>query len=142
MAAEIELARTNMGDGGDLVRVVGEDGVIIFEAVTKDDLALKGSLVPLGARHFKKKSVMLQEMAAVLNLLSADEEVKQHFSSTRIASILENALDQTGLVQNYIRIAERAEGQRMAASAERVLVSEDTGDDEILGVEDEAPLPQ
>lgn len=125
--AEIEVARRNL-DTADIVRVEDDDfGVEEFRRISREDLSVKGTLVPTGARTFARKSRLVQDMRSFMDIINADPEVRQHFPSTVLAKQLEELLDfdRFNLYEPFGRINEQAEAQRTQAAASDQLVEEE-----------------
>lgn len=124
--AEIEEARRNLV-GADVVRVMDNSiGVASFISITKQMLASRGKLVPIGARHFSRQNQLAANLESLSNNLAMDELMKQHFPSVKLAKVWAELLDidNLELVQPYARVAERAELQRRSQSAEDQVAAE------------------
>jgi hypothetical protein len=121
--AELELAAQFL-DGPDEIRGVDpSSGAPIFEEITKEDLYLKGRVVPRGARHFARQNQLMQNIANLQNLIASDPAVAQHFPSKRLAHTYEELLgvEQFGLVSEFGRIAEAVEAAQLQAAAAQSL---------------------
>ena len=58
----LELARRNM-EISDVVRVVDDEfGAALFETITPEDLAARGKIRPVGARHFAARANQIQNL--------------------------------------------------------------------------------
>ena len=104
----LELSRRNM-EISDVVRVVDDEfGAALFETITPEDLAARGKIRPIGARHFAQRANQFQNM---LNLLNS----AVHISGIKTAQVIEELLniEKFNLVQPNIRVAEQLETQRM-----------------------------
>lgn len=112
----LEESRRNFSQD-ELVRTVNEEGAIIFESITKEDITANGKIKAKGATHFARQRQIAQNLNN-LNLL--DPEVKEHLSSVEIAKLMEEVvnLDQFEIFEPYVRTLERAEAQRLALAAE------------------------
>ena len=123
----LELARRNM-EISDVVRVVDDEfGAALFETITPEDLASRGKLRPVGARHFAAKANQFQNLNALANsALFRDPTVNTHFSGTALAQVIEELLDieKFGLVSPNIRVAEQLETQRLIDTGSQQLNEE------------------
>lgn len=112
----LELARRNM-EISDVVRVVDDEfGAALFETITPEDLASRGKLRPVGARHFAAKANQFQNLNNLANsALYADSAVNTNFSGMKLAQVIEDLLDieKFALVSPNIRVAEQLETQRL-----------------------------
>ena len=112
----LELARRNM-EISDVVRVVDDEfGAALFETITPEDLASRGKLRPVGARHFAAKANQFQNLNNLANsAIYADGAVNTHFSGLKMAEVIEDLLDieKHDLVSPNIRVAEQLETQRL-----------------------------
>tara|TARA_R110000787_G_scaffold170328_2_gene283042 strand:+ start:3318 stop:5183 length:1866 start_codon:yes stop_codon:yes gene_type:complete len=135
----LELARRNMSTKEAVGTLDNELGVIIFQAITKDDLAAKGRIYPIGARHFAAEANQLQNMVQFSNsALGQDPSVQTHFSGLGIAKAVEKLLsfEKFALVSRNIRVAENVETQQAMAIGQRQL-SQDEGAEDLAAIEDE-----
>jgi hypothetical protein len=116
----LELARRYMGST--TVRVLDDElKVAKFMELTKEDITGVGRLKPVAARHFAEKAQRIQDISAFFESpVGQDPAVRVHFSSIKLAKLLEDQLDleQFELVTPYIRITEEADAQRMMAAAQ------------------------
>ena len=106
--------------GSELVSTKDPDlGIEVFQSITKEDLTSNGQLVPVGARHFIQRNKFLQEAANFSQMLTADPELAQHFSSVRMAEMLNATfdIDNFKIFEPYIRITERQEAASMTQTA-------------------------
>jgi hypothetical protein len=64
----LETGRRNL-DENDLIRVLDEDtGVALFETVTREDITAKGTLRPVGSRHFAERAVRIQNLQNLIQM--------------------------------------------------------------------------
>lgn len=128
---ELEVSVRNL-DGVDVIQVVDDDfGAVEFRKITKSDITSSGRLVPIGARHFARNTQLVQNLQQLQQGPLADPEVAQHFSSIGLANMYQDLLDmETGvkIVEPFIRIEERLEGQRRAQVAEDQALQESLTD--------------
>ena len=116
--AMLEAARRNM-NFLDTISVVDDDtGVQLFQQITKEDIAAKGKLVPMGARHFAEKAKRMQTLQQIMQLKSMDPTVGAHMSGKLIAKIFSEELDEQALFGENISVFEQMETQKAALDAE------------------------
>tara|TARA_R110002020_G_scaffold166823_2_gene354971 strand:+ start:2510 stop:4303 length:1794 start_codon:yes stop_codon:yes gene_type:complete len=134
----LELARRNM-EISDVVRVVDDEfGAALFETITPEDLAARGKIRPVGARHFAAKANQFQNLLNLLNsAVGQDPAVNVHISGIKLATVVEELLniEKFNLVQPNIRVAEQLETQRMMNAGQQTLNQEEAISEE--GVEAE-----
>lgn len=112
----LELAKRNIGKAE--IRILDDEFKInLFNTITKEDLVGQGRIRPMAARNFAEKTQMIQDLTTLSNSpLYAD--VKQHFSSIKLARLIEELADVSkyNLVEPYIRISEQMDAQRLMNS--------------------------
>ena len=122
----LELARRNMTQS--TVRAFDDTlKVAVFASLTKYDITGHGRLKPMASRHFAEKASMLQNLSNFFNSAAGqDEEVRQHFSSIKLAQTMEKLLEIEAfkLVTPFIRISERADQQREQNNNEEQVLME------------------
>ena len=135
----LELARRNM-DVSDIVRVVDDEyGVALFETITPEDLAARGKIRPMGARHFASRANQFQNVLNLLNsAVGQDPAVNVHLSGIQIAKVVEGLLDieKFQLVQPNIRIAEQMEPQQLLNAGQSQLQQEQVASQEAFEEEE------
>lgn len=137
--AELELTRRHLVDNKDFARLQDENtGAYIFEKITKQDLAGSGKLVPMGASHYSRKRQLAQNLAEFETVLAQDGELALHFPSVRLAKIWEEVMEfePYNLMQQYGRIAERQQAERLMQVGQKQLeeeaaIPDDEGDVEV-----------
>lgn len=85
-----------------------------FSTIQASDLSANGRLKPIGARVFAEKAERIQNINNFAQSgLYQDPEIKIHFSSVKIAKMVEQDLDleEYELVTPFVRLAEQAEAQ-------------------------------
>lgn len=121
----LEVARRNM-DVSDVIRVVDNDqGVTDFMTITREDLAARGKIRPIGARHFARNANIVQNLTQLSNSpVGQDPAVNAHISGKKMAHLFEELLEleRYGLVQDNIRIYEQLETQQLAQSGQQMLM--------------------
>ena len=126
--AMLELARKNMGST--VVRIFDEEmKVPDFQTLTKQDITGSGFIRPLAARHFAEQAQMVQNLTAFFqSAIGQDPEVRQHFSSVKLAQAMESMLeiDDFHIVQPYVRLTEQADTQRLMNAHEEQVAMETT----------------
>ena len=115
----LEIARRNM-DSADIVRVLDNDlGVAKFISITKEDITAKGSLRPVGARHFAARAQMLQNLTGVFNT-PVGQMIAPHVSSKELARLVEDmlGLQRFDLIRDNVAVMEQADTQRLATQTQ------------------------
>lgn len=127
--AELEAARDNL-DGEDLVSVVGEDGVVIFESITREDLKSNGKIVPRGASRFERQAQLLNNFQILQQSFVQDPGVLVHFPSKKLAFLMEELMGykRNELVEINGRVAEQADLARLQQAATIQVESENSID--------------
>lgn len=124
--AMLVLARENLTEVN--IRTVDDEyGVVDFRSITRSDLSANGRLKPIAARHFAEQAEMVQNITNwAQGPLGMDPEIKQHFSSVKLAEMIEDVLNlqDYDVVTPYIRVSELAEQQRLTQSAQESLMIE------------------
>jgi len=115
--AMLESARRNMSSS-DIVRVLDEPtGAMLFQTVTREDIASKGKIVPVGARHFAERAQRLQNLNQMLQI-KQDPSVGAHMSGKKIAQILAEELGELAIYGENIAVDEQMETQTAMQDAE------------------------
>lgn len=116
----LELARRKMGPT--VVRGFNDEvKIAVFRQLTAADITGQGRLRPLAARHFAEKAEVIQNLTQLAGSgLWADEEFRLHFSSVKLADMIEELLnlEDYKIVDPFIRLSERADAQRQMNSHE------------------------
>lgn len=125
--AMLVLAREHLDET--TIRTVSDDeyGVVSFREITRGDLAANGRLKPIAARHFAEQAEMIQNLTNwASSPLGADPEIKQHFSSVRLARMIEDVLNlgDYEIVMPYIRHTEQIEAQKLAMASQEAMMNE------------------
>lgn len=90
-----------------------------FKTITKAQLSANGRIRAIAARHFAERAELIQNINNFFqSALGQDPEVKVHFSSVKIAKMIEDmlSLEDFELVEPYVRVSEQAEFQQLANS--------------------------
>lgn len=120
------LARENLTDA--TIRVIDDEyGVVSFRNITRADLAANGRLRPIAARHFAEQAELIQNLTNFSQSpLGMNERVMQHFSSVKLARMIEDVLNLQDyeVVTPYVGISEQAEAQRLMQVAQEQLTNE------------------
>ncbi len=144
--SELEVAKRFLNTT-DVIAVLGEDGVKNFVNITKEDLKSNGNLIPIGARHFSRQQQLARNLQLLQQSFAQDPMVMQHFSSIKLAKVLEELMDLDSMdtVSPYVRVGEQAELAKLTNAAQTQVEVEDNID---VGGEDEqdpegqsAPVP-
>lgn len=115
--AMLESGRRNMDDH-EVIKVLEDDsGLMLFKDITRDDIAARGKLVPIGARHFAERARRVQNIVQ-LQGLKQDQTIGVHLSGKAIAKLISEELGEKDLYGENIAVMEQMETQRMAQDAE------------------------
>lgn len=115
--AMLEAARRNM-DITDTIRILDDlTGAALFKSVTREDITAKGTIVPIGARHFAERAQRVQTLTNILNTKSIPD-VGVHLSGKKIAEILSYEVGEEELYGENIAVKEQAETQTEMQDAE------------------------
>jgi hypothetical protein len=128
---ELEVARIYL-DASDTVQYRSPDvDAFEFVDITREDLDVRGKLVPIGARHFARQQQLLANATQLLQLAAQDQMVLSHFPSKKLARIYEEllGLEELDLFEEYGRMMEQQEMQQAMdlMQAEREVNMEDQG---------------
>lgn len=118
--AMLELARRNIQGPQEINVFDDEFKLQTFMTLTADDIAGAGQLKPVAARHFAQKAQIVQNLTQLFSsAIGADPDIKAHFSSIKLAKMIEELLDLEDyeLVMPYIRLSEQADAQKMMNAA-------------------------
>jgi hypothetical protein len=113
--AMLELARRNMASATAIKVFDDELKIATFQTLTIEDITGIGRIKPVAARHFAEQAELVQNLTALTGS-GLWPTVQPHFSSVKLAKILENVFDLTDyeVVTPYIALAEQADGQAQA----------------------------
>ena len=122
--AMLEVGRRNL-TSPELIKTLDNDiNVNIFRKVSKEDLRANGKLRPVGASHFAKRALMVQNLNAMMqSQLGIDPAVNIHISGIRLAQMMEELLDldKFDLVRENVRVFEQMQTQRLLSDASEQL---------------------
>lgn len=122
----LTLAKENLTET--TIRAVDDEyGVIDFRNITKTDLSANGRIKPVAARHFAEQAELIQNLTNwSQSPLGQDPMIRQHFSSVRMAEVLEENLnlEDYDIVIPYVGISEAVETQRLTQTAQESLAME------------------
>lgn len=114
--AMLVLAKENLTETS--IRAVDQEyGVISFQDISRSDLSANGRIKPVAARHFAEQAELVQNLQNwSQTALGQDAAIRQHFSSVRMAEIIEQALnlEDYEVMIPYVGISEAAEAQKLA----------------------------
>lgn len=123
----LELARRNIVEK-DVIRVLDdESGAVLFREITKEDLTAKGTIRPIGARHFAQYATIVQNLTQLYSsAIGQDPAVQVHLSGKRIAEVLEQLLgfERFKIYGENVRLLEMAETERMKNTASQMIQQE------------------
>ena len=101
-------------DTEDTAKVINDDnGLIMFQQITKEDLSVKGTIRAVGSRAYAQKAEQVQELMQLTNMLAADPSLAVHFPAKERAKRIESLLGTNGLglYREWGGLAEQFEGQ-------------------------------
>ena len=125
--AMLELARRNITSLQSIRVWDDEFKLNNFQTLTPDDITGQGRIRPIAARHFAERAERVQNLNNFFgSALGQDQAVKIHFSTIKVAKMMEEMLDieDYELVSPYIRMAEQADAQRLAQAQEEKILTE------------------
>lgn len=129
--AMLEVARRNM-DTYDIVRVMDDDlGVAQFLEITREDISATGKIRPIGARHFAKQSIDLQNLMGVFNSPIA-QVLAPHISGKNMTKFLNDVLgvEAYEIFSANAALFEQQESQAIAAQLQEDLAVQSEQDAE------------
>lgn len=123
--AMLELARRNM-TSATVVKVFDDEfNTVSFQSLTVEDITGAGRIKPVASRHFAEQAELIQN---ITNLTNSPlwATVQPHFSSIKLAKIIENVfnLEDFEVVIPNIAFAEQADAQRQMQALEEQLAME------------------
>lgn len=122
----LELGKRNMTS--QQIRVFDDElKFYTFMTLSSDDISGSGRIKPIGARHFAEQAQVVQNLSNFSqSTMGQDPMVMQHFSSIKIAQMMEDLLNisEYDLVQPFVRLAEQADAARLAQSQEESVLME------------------
>jgi hypothetical protein len=119
--AMLELGRRNMAGVQEISIFDDEFKIQTFMSLTPQDITGAGRLKPMAARHFAEKAEVVQNVS---NFYSSgpgqDPDVRMHISGWAVAKMFEDllGLQDWGLFQQYVRITEQADAQKLQNTAQ------------------------
>lgn len=117
----LELARRNMT--ASVIRTFDDEFKIgVFKQLSRYDITGHGRLHPMASRHFAEQANLVQNLTSFFQSAAGqDPEVRQHFSSVKLAQMWEHMLeaDPYNIVEPFIRLTEQADAQRLANTHEQ-----------------------
>lgn len=125
--AMLELAQRNLS-ATQLISVFDDELKFqAFTTLTPQDIVGSGRIKPVAARHFAEKAEMIQNLT---NFYASgpgqDPEVRMHLSGIATARLFEDLLHlgDWKIVQDYVRLSEQQEAQRIMQSGQEQLEME------------------
>jgi len=125
MNAMLEISRRNM-DSNDIIRIMDDDvGVEEFISITKEDITARGTIRPIGARHFSAQAQLMQN----LNQLYASPlaaTLAPHTSGKAMTKLVEDALglSRYSLFSPNIGVFEQQETAKLAQQGQEDAIVE------------------
>lgn len=140
----LEQARRNM-TASDTIRVMDNQfGVEGFMKVTKEDIAAKGKIYPIGSRRFLKNANTIQNLVQMYNsVMGKDPTVNVHWSGKLLAQLMEEllGLEKYHLYGENIRVYEQAETQELIQAAQQKLGEQTAATANMAGPQTTAAAP-
>jgi len=123
--AMLELGKRKMTDKT-IALWDDEIKIQVFRSLTKEDITGVGRIRPMAAQHFAEKSEKIQNLTNLFQTLGNDPNIRVHFSSVKIAQLIEELLDleKDEIVQPYVQISEQQDAQRLQRSAQEAFMVE------------------
>jgi len=121
----LEQSRRNM-DAVDYARVMDDDiGAMTLVSVTKEDITAKGTIRPIGARHFAAQAQTFQNLNGIMNS-RIGQVLEKHTDTTALANMVEDLLniERYGLFKKNQAVFEEADMQRTSSSVQEDLSAE------------------
>lgn len=123
--AMLEVGRRNL-DITDTIRIFDDQyGSVNFLKITKDDIAAKGKIRPIGARHFARNANIIQNLTQFSQSpMGQDGSITAHISGKKLAHLVFDdllGLERHQIVQDNIRVSETLETQQLMNSAQQML---------------------
>lgn len=127
--AMLVLAQKHVDDV--TIRVIEDEfNSVQFREISRESLAANGRIRPIAARHFAEKAELIQNLNNLFSSpLGQDELVREHFSSVKLAEMIEDLIDieDYEIVEPYVRVSELAELQQLSnTQAEEVAMTSAT----------------
>jgi len=113
-------------DAVDYARVMDDDiGAMTLVSVTKEDITAKGTIRPIGARHFAAQAQTFQNLNGVMNS-RIGQVLEKHTDTTALANMVEDLLniERYGLFKKNQAVFEEADMQRTSSSVQEDLSAE------------------
>ena len=129
--AMLEVSRRNM-DTYDIVRVMDDDlGVAQFLEITREDISATGKVRPIGARHFAKQSIDLQNLMGIFNSPIA-QVIAPHVSGKNLTKFFNDVLgvEAYEIFANNAALFEQQESQAIASQLQEDLMVQSEQDAE------------
>lgn len=126
--AMLELARRKL-TAQSIPTFDDERKFITFMELDANAITGNGRIRPVAARHFAEKAEVVQNLTQFFTSpLGQDPSVMQHFSSIKLATMIEELLqlEDYKLVQPFVRLSEQADSQALANSHTERLAMEAT----------------
>ena len=124
--AMLTLAKTNLDEAS--IRAVDDEyGVVSFRNISRTDLSANGRIKPVAARHFAEQAEMVQNLTNwSQSPLGQDPGIRVHFSSVRLAEIIESALnlEDYEVMVPYVGISEQAEAQKLSQASQESVIDD------------------
>lgn len=121
--AMLEAARRQM-DVVDTIRIIDDPtGVELFRQITRDDIIAKGTIRPIGARHFAERAQRVQNINQLMQFKQMPD-VGVHLSGKKVAELLAYELGENDLFGDNVAVEEQKETQGRMQDAEADMMEE------------------
>ena len=117
MNAFLESARRHMDDQ-EVIVDTNSEGVSIFPTIEKKDIVGKGTLKPVGARHFAERALRLQNLQQMWQIKQGDPTVAPHLSGMKMAEVLAEELGEKEFFGENIAVTEGLKTKEAMQNAE------------------------
>lgn len=124
VAAEIKTALDNFTS---IIKILEEDeeGILLTQSITKEDLEANGKLVPMGSRRFARQLQQIQGLNQLANT-NLGQLVGQHLNTFQLAKVVEElyGFEKFGFVKKFADIDEQLARSKKEMLAEQEMVAE------------------
>ena len=124
VAAELQVALDNFTS---VIKILEEDeqGVLLTQQVTEDDLKSNGKLIPMGSKRFSRQLQQLQGLNQLANT-NLGTIIGEHLDTFQLAKVVEElyGFDKFNFIKKFRAIDEQVEREKKSMLAEQEIVGE------------------
>lgn len=124
VAAELQVALDNFTS---VIKILEEDeqGVLLTQKVTEDDLKSNGKLIPMGSKRFSRQLQQLQGLNQLANT-NLGTIIGEHLDTFQLAKVVEElyGFDKFNFIKKFRAIDEQVEREKKSMLAEQEIVGE------------------